>query len=163
MSDNGAISLLTRLEIKDACERLVQQFAFFGDSGQYEKWSHLFAEDGEMAFYGQSKPNVGRAALRAVAEKVPAATLVHVVTSHLVDVLSEDAAEGVAYSTVFLAPARDGGPQVMLQITPASVGIYRDAYTRTANGWRFARRSFEPLIVTSQMLETIKYTDNLGT
>lgn len=157
VTHNTTMPWLSQLEIKHECERLVLQAVFLFDSRRFREWSELFTEDGEITYQGQAERHVGPASLCVVAEKAPPATTVHVVTSHLVDVVGEDAAEGTAYVTLFLAPPCDDGPVVMSDITPTIIGIYRDVYRDTADGWRFARRSFQPIIATSEILKAYNY------
>jgi hypothetical protein len=58
-------------------------------------------------------------------------------------VVSETEAASTAYVTVWVGDTAAPPPAV---IAPFLVGIYRDSYRKTASGWRFAKRVFEPLI-----------------
>lgn len=122
MTDSAAVPLLTRLEIKDALKAgaAVRFSSRLASARKVEPAVRRGWRDGVL---WPVRAQRGTGGAPCCCREGPSGTLVHVVTSHLVDVLSEDAAEGVAYSTVFLAPARDSGPQVMSQITPASVGM----------------------------------------
>lgn len=145
-----SLSALQRLEIREACERLALDYSFFADAGRMDEWSELFAEDGDLVLFGQT--HTGPAAIRAAvgAGRGPAALSVHAFSNHRIDVLSETEAEGTAYITLFAGERKEGGPATAAQIAPAMVGTYHDAYKRTAAGWKFARRAFEPLIAPAQ-------------
>jgi hypothetical protein len=144
------LSPLQRLEIREACERLALDYSFFADSQRMDEWSELFAEDGELVLFGQTCR--GPAAIRAAvgAGRGAAALSVHAITNQRIDVLSEDTAEASVYIIVYGGERKDGGPAAQAKIAPMMVGTYHDAYRRTAAGWKFARRAFEPLITTAQ-------------
>lgn len=145
-----ALSPLQRLEIREACERLALDYSFFADAARMDEWSQLFAEDGEMHLFGQV--HKGRAAIRGAVGAGSASTAlsVHSITNHRIDVLSEDEAEGTAYIIVFTGErSADGKPATVAKIAPLMVGTYHDKYKRTAAGWKFAKRAFEPLIATA--------------
>jgi len=144
------LSALQRFEIREACERLALDYSFFADAGRMDEWSQLFAEDGELRLFGQT--HVGPAAIRAAvgAGRGPGALSVHAITNQRIDIVSENEAEGTVYIIVFTGERKDGGPAAAAQIAPAMVGTYHDAYKRTAAGWKFARRAFQPLIVPAQ-------------
>lgn len=144
------LSPLQRLEIREACERLALDYSFFADGQRMDEWSELFAEDGELVLFGQTYR--GPAAIRAAvgAGRGASALSVHAITNQRLDIVSEDAAEGTVYILAFAGERKGGGPAAVGQIAPSAVGIYHDAYKRTPAGWKFARRAFEPLIVTAQ-------------
>lgn len=148
MSVATALSPLQRLEIREAVERLALDYSFFADSARMDEWSQLFAEDGEMHLFGQV--HKGRAAIRGAVGAGSASTAlsVHSITNHRIDILSEDEAEGTAYIIVYTGERKAGGPAQVAQIAPLMVGIYHDKYKRTGQGWKFAKRAFEPLIAT---------------
>jgi hypothetical protein len=150
MTVDTALSVLQRFEITEACERLALDYSFFADTGRMDEWSQLFADDGELRLFGQT--HTGPAAVRAAvgAGRGPAALSVHAITNHRIDVLSDTEAEGSVYIIVFAGERKDGGAATAAQVAPAMVGAYHDAYKRTAAGWKFARRAFEPLVVPAQ-------------
>jgi hypothetical protein len=142
----AALSALERLEIREACERLALDYSFFADSGRMDEWSRLFADDGELRLFGQT--HTGPGAIRAAVGdgRGPTALTVHTITNHRIDVLSETEAAGTVCIILFTGERKDGGPATVAQIAPAMVGTYVDAYKKTATGWKFARRAFQPLI-----------------
>jgi SnoaL-like domain len=145
-----SLSALQRLEIREACERLALDYSFFADTGRMDEWSQLFADDGELRLFGQT--HTGPEAIRAAvgAGRGAAALSVHAITNQRIDILSESEAEATVYIIVFAGERKDGGPAAVAQIAPAMVGTYHDSYRRTAAGWKFARRAFQPLIVPAQ-------------
>ena len=142
----SGLSALQRLEIEQACGRLALDYCFLADSARMDEWSHLFAEDAEMRLFGQV--HKGRTAIRAAVGAEPGAVTAHAITNHRIDVLGPDEAEGAAYVIVFAGQSKDGAPAAAPQISPMIVGVYRDRYRRTGNGWRFASRAFEPTFTT---------------
>jgi len=66
------------------------------------------------------------------------AHVIHVVTNHLIEITGADTARGSCY---YIARSRlhNGGRGEYL-------GRYEDEYRRTADGWRFARRTIVPLL-----------------
>jgi ketosteroid isomerase-like protein len=134
-----------RAEILAACERLSLDYSHYADLGQMETWSQLFAEDAELVVRGASTK--GRAAiLKSVSGPRGQVRSIHAINNLRIDVLGPDEATGVVYITAYMAPKADG-VAAMAQIAPAAVGEYRDVYRKTADGWRFARREFVPLVL----------------
>jgi len=148
MTTTTALSALERLEIREACERLALDYSHLADTGQLEAFSRLFADDGDLVIFGQTFTGPA-AILKAVgAGRSPTAMSVHAISNLRIDVTSEDTAEGTIYILAFTGEKKDGGPATVARIAPAMVGVYHDRYRRTASGWKFARRAFEPLIAT---------------
>ncbi len=144
--DIAPLSALERLEIREACERLALDYSFLADGQRMDEFSELFAEDGELVLFGQT--HRGPAGIRAAlgAGRGGSALTVHAITNHRIDVVSADEATATVYITVYAGQRKDGGPAQAERIAPMMVGAYHDAYKRTAAGWRFAKRAFEPLI-----------------
>ena len=134
-----------RREIVAECERLSLDYAHYADARRMDDWAELFAEDAEMHVFG--RVHAGRAAIRRFAGAGSEKISVHAVSNLRIDVLSADEAEGSAYLTVFTADQGEGPGRTPV-LAPLLVGIYRDRYRRTVAGWKFARRVFEPLIVS---------------
>jgi hypothetical protein len=129
-------------EIKAACERVALDYCFYSDAARTEDLAALFAEDGEFHLFGQV--HVGPAGVAKGLGGRPASVVtVHAVSNHRIDVVSESEATSTAYVTVWVGDTSAPAPAA---ISPFLVGIYHDRYRRTAAGWRFARRAFEPLI-----------------
>ena len=129
-------------EITAACERLSLDYAHFADNGDTAAWARLFAEDGELRLFGQTF--VGRDAIAGATGGGSGNGSLHLASNIRVNVVSEDRAEGTCYVAAYLRPA--GAPKGVAVLAPAAVGVYRDTYRVTADGWRFASRAFEPFL-----------------
>jgi hypothetical protein len=133
-----------RARILAACERLSLDYSYYADLGQMETWSQLFAEDAELVVGGVAQS--GRAAiLKSVSGPRGEIQSIHAISNLRIDVVSATEAVGSVYITAYMAP-KTNGAATMATIAPMVVGIYEDAYRKTADGWRFARRAFRPLI-----------------
>lgn len=133
-------SVLLAREVVADCERLCLDYAHFVDAGRMDEWAGLFADDAELVLFG--KTHKGRAAIRAAVGAGSGATM-HVTSNIRVTPLGPDEAEGSAYVAAY---ARSGGERPAA-LSPVAVGVYRDRYRRTPDGWRFALRAFEPFLV----------------
>lgn len=138
-----ALTEAKQAEIERACLRLAADYSFFADTGRFDEWAALFAEDGVMSAFGQD--NVGRKAIRAVVGAQTDIVTMHVISNARIDVVSEDEARGSFYIALYAAP-KVNGAGVAKQTEPAMLGMYEDVYRRTGQGWRFAKRAFRPLI-----------------
>lgn len=136
------LSPAVRRDIVEACERLSLDYSHYADTGRMEAWAGLFAEDGEMHLFGQVQK--GRAAIPAAVAGGGDTASLHCVSNIRIDVLSEDEATGTAYVAAYVK-AKDASSAAV--VGPAAVGVYRDRYRRTAEGWRFAQRAFEPFLM----------------
>jgi hypothetical protein len=139
-----------RLEVREACERLALDYSFHADRLEWEPWSQLFADDGEMHLFGQVFK--GPAAIRGAvaANSSPNSLSVHAISNHRIDVVSEDEARGTVYVIVYAGERKAAGQPVTVdKITPMIVGTYHDVYRRDGGGWKFAQRRFEPLVATT--------------
>jgi len=147
--DVAPLSTVERLEIREACERLALDYSFFADGQRMDEWSQLFADDGELVLFGQTRR--GPAAIRAAvgAGRGGEALSVHQIANQRIDIVSADEANATVYIIVYAGARKDGGPASTSKIAPVMVGTYHDAYKRTPAGWKFARRAFEPLITTA--------------
>jgi hypothetical protein len=64
----------------------------------------------------------------------------HVCTNVAIDVEDETRATGLCYLTLFRTDSEARTPR---GTTPDLVGVYRDRFVRTEDGWRFASRLTE--------------------
>jgi ketosteroid isomerase-like protein len=129
-----------RLLIERACERLVVHYCHLVDHGQAARVADLFCEEGVWSAGGAQ--TIGREALRAQFQRRQdrtERTSRHVCCNLLLDVHDQDHASGVVYLTLYRHDATPGADISPLS-GPAMVGEYRDAFERTPDGWRFARR-----------------------
>jgi hypothetical protein len=143
MTATVSLSPAQDVEITAACQQVALDYAFYADSARRADLADLFAEDGEFHLFG--KIHVGPAAVLESLNATPVGTTrsIHSISNHRVEVISETEARGTAYVTVFVFDTSAPAPAV---ISPVIIGIYHDVYSKTADGWRFARRGFEPLI-----------------
>jgi len=141
---SGTLSQDERARILAACERLSLDYSYYADTGQMEVWSQQFAEDAELVVAGVAQS--GRAAiLKSVSGPRGEIQSIHAISNVRIDVVSATEATGSVYITAYMAP-KTNGSATMATIAPAVVGVYEDAYRKTADGWRFARRAFRTLI-----------------
>lgn len=138
-----AVSEAKQAEIERACLRLAADYSLFADTGRFDEWADLFAEDAVMSAFGQE--NKGRKAIRAIVGGANETVTMHVISNARIDVVSEDEARGTFYIALY-AGAKVNGAGVAKQTEPAMLGTYEDVYRRTAQGWRFAKRAFAPVI-----------------
>ena len=74
----------------------------------------------------------------------------HAISNHRIDIVDENEARGTVYIVLYTAERKAGQPTTAATLAPAIVGTYYDTYARTAEGWKFAQRRFEPLITAAQ-------------
>jgi ketosteroid isomerase-like protein len=122
--------------IERACERLVVEYTHLVDGGRAAAVADLFAADGVWSS-GAARYD-GRDAIRAAFATRQASdrTSRHVCTNLRVDVVDDDHATGLVYLTLYRFDGDGPGAP-----DPDLVGEYRDAFVRTAEGWRFAERT----------------------
>ena len=131
---------LSRLAAEQACAALITRYTHLVDEGHASAVADLFTADGvwsspESSFDGQ-------AAIRAafLRREQSGRRSRHVCTNVAIDVHDESHAAGLCYLTLFRTdeegtPARGTRPDL--------VGVYRDRFVRTDDGWRFASRLTE--------------------
>ncbi len=125
---------LTRLEDLMAIHQLFVDYGEHLDSGNFEAYSQLFADDGEVLLgpYGRAK---GRSEIKALMDAQLAADVgktFHIVGNPRVTITGDTATSTVMWSVAQMA--NDGLARVSM------VGHHIDQLTRTAEGWRFQRR-----------------------
>jgi uncharacterized protein (TIGR02246 family) len=125
---------LRRLEDLQAIQQLFIDYGEHLDVGDFESYSQLFADDGEvlMGPMGRAKgPDQIRELMeRQLGSKVGATF--HVISSPRVAIDGDTATSTVMWTVV----SRDANGQPLL----TGLGHHIDDLTRTANGWRFQRR-----------------------
>lgn len=134
---------LQRAAIEAACSRLVSEYAQLVDLAEPGAAADLFVEDGVWELAGTRLD--GREAIRAnsVAGRKQFAGRVtrHVCANIVITALDEQHAEGSSYFLFFASDAGGEGPPKFG--APSTIGVYRDRFTRTADGWRIAHRHVE--------------------
>jgi len=129
-----------RMLIERACARLVTQYCHLVDHGEASRIADLFTDDGVWA--SPENTMTGRAEIArgfSARERNQRRMSRHVCNNLLVDVESETAASGVVYLTLYRHDGEEGRATSPVG-APALVGEYRDAFEKTADGWRFKRR-----------------------
>ncbi|MGD9700932.1 MAG: nuclear transport factor 2 family protein [Acidimicrobiia bacterium] len=114
-----------------------QLFVDYGehlDAGDFEAYSQLFAEDGEVLLgpMGRAK---GRSEIKALMVSELASTVgstMHIISSPRVTLDGDTATSTVMWTVVGIGA--DGAPRVPM------VGHHIDTLTRTTEGWRIQRR-----------------------
>ena len=128
-----------RDEIERDCQRLSIAYARAIDFRDYDAFVELFAED---AVLDAGALLEGKAAIRESLQKRPDELRSrHVLTNIFIDPVDANTARGISYLSLYRhvgAESLAAGPAPF--DGPAAVGHYEDRYTRTAEGWRFARR-----------------------
>lgn len=122
-------------DARAACEQLSYSYAAAVDGNDPDGLAGLFATDGRWQL--SAEPMIGQAAIRAyltdfVKRKTGAS--LHVITNVQIVMTGPDTASGTAYAQIYaLAKGEKAG-------APRGLGIYRDKFVRSAQGWRFAER-----------------------
>jgi len=143
------VSAADRMAIEHACHRLALDYSHYADNQQMEAWSNLFADDAEMVLFGETYKGRGKILGAVNAPDRPQNASFHSISNFRIDVLSPSEAKGTVGVTVFAAPKSEGPAQLKV-LEPMIVGIYHDTYKKTAEGWRFARRAFQPTFMKAQ-------------
>jgi ketosteroid isomerase-like protein len=118
----------------DKIRGTIARFCHCTDTGDFDNWVRLFADDGCIVLMGQE--HRGPAALRAFIEvdQPPAARGLHLTTDSVIDIADGEAR--VSSNFIFVA---DG---LTSSVIVAS-GRYHDVLVRRGDQWLFARRETE--------------------
>ena len=135
---------LSRLVAEQACAALITRYTHLVDEGQASGVADLFTDDGVWASPEASFE--GREAIRAafLRREQSGRRSRHVCTNVAIVLEGEDAASGLCYLTLFRTDA-EGTPA--RGTVPDLVGVYRDRFVRTEDGWRFVSRRTEVTFV----------------
>lgn len=125
--------LVDRTKIRELTARYNRCF----DDGDAEGFAATFTEDGAMEVAGGFVVE-GRPALAQMCRSVPYG-IVHVTADALVEVDGDRATQDVTVM-VLQRPKPDAGPDERTARLDRS-GRYHDELVRTADGWRFSRRT----------------------
>lgn len=116
-------------------EALRGEFMDAGMMRDYDRFAALFTPDGVWRIPGVAE-FTGRDRIRAGVERLQALWEYFVQNTHPGTIrLAGDTATGRAYVAEF-GRFRDGGSHL-------NYALYHDTYVRTADGWRFAERTYE--------------------
>jgi hypothetical protein len=135
-----AVDNAERLEIEQACIRLVNRYANLGDAQDWEAVAALYTEDATMRRPSGGDPVVGREAILAAFKARPPRAQRHVVSNIVVDV--EGPATARTFSVILLFQGEAAAPGELPEMSANSplVGWYRDLIVQTSEGWKFAER-----------------------
>jgi len=125
--------LIDRAQIRELTARYNRCF----DDGDAERFAATFVEDGVMEVAGGPTTS-GRAALAEMVRRTPYG-IVHVTVDATVEVDGDRAVQDVTLLVV-ARPAPDA-PREQRTSRLQRSGRYHDELVRTAEGWRFARRT----------------------
>jgi hypothetical protein len=131
-------------EIERDCYRLMARYAHLVDLGNQEEVADLFTEHG--VWESAERRLVGRDAIRgwfAEREQRLGTTTQHDCSNALVTVKDARHAEGIVYFTAYRHDATHKRTAPAPLDGPVSVGLYRDVFVLTDDGWRFAHRRAE--------------------
>ena len=136
------LTLIERIEIERACERLVQAYARALDLGDMDAAAHCFAEAGAMARPMTPHQIVrGRDAIRASLATRPKSLLTrHLATNVTIDVEDRDAAAGFSYLTMIAFRPTAGAEPPFEAPGPLYFGEFRDRFVRVDGEWKFLER-----------------------
>lgn len=134
---------MKRLVIENECRKLTILYCQHLDHPDSGAFANLYAEDALYKPAVEPIPIVGRTKIREWMSNYPRHRLGrHMATNQLIDVIDENNATGSSYAIVFREPNPEEGV-LSGRVTPRSVAEYSDVYCRTAEGWKFARRTYQ--------------------
>jgi len=124
--------------IQTACAMLVARYCHLADLREHAAFSELFTHDGEWIRPGMHMR--GREEIFRFMDARPLHALTrHVCGSIHIEVIDEDHARGLSYTTVYRqANYRGSGSAKLMQ--PEMVVDYRDDYVRLEGRWHFRKR-----------------------
>ena len=136
------LSVLERIEIERACERLVYAYSRVLDSGDLSAAADFFAENGSMS--RPMAPNQviqGRETIRASLLTRPKTLLTkHLATNVMIDVESRDSARGISYLTMIATTPPQGAEPPFVSQGPIYFGQFVDRFVRENSEWKFLER-----------------------
>jgi ketosteroid isomerase-like protein len=148
---SGAIDELQRTLIERQLERLVLHSIRAFDARDWQAFADTFTADGVFVrANAPGEPLVGRKAIIAgLAARAATRLTRHLCTNIEIEVSSADTASGRCYLLLFAADATEpAGVDGHLSDPPQRIGEYHDTFSRTAEGWRIARRAGRLLMYT---------------
>lgn len=143
----ASLSNAETMAIKIEIKMLADSYGVYRDNLDAVGYAGLFAQDGKLVVHGNAVE--GRAAIQARVEGAKkGSTSMHLMSTSHITVIDADTATGVHYAAVYGGETVESG--AISVSGPGSVGKYTDKYTRTADGWRFAERSFSAIFTTTK-------------
>ena len=136
---SAALSASARDDIERICRRLSIAYARGVDLEDYDLVADCFTKDGEL---DTGRPLNGREVIRGALKRRPDTLRSrHVLTNIFIEALDADRARGISYLTLYRHVGPESQKDEPIELAgPAAVGHYEDAFERSAEGWRIARR-----------------------
>ena len=136
---------IEKLLAERACERLIVEYSRRVDFGEAAGIADLFTDD--ATWEGVDLLLTGREEIRAWftrRQELTRRVSRHLCTNIAVDVIGPDSATSLCYLVNYRHDRREGDLAMPAPgDIPKFVGECRDAFARTAEGWRFSRRKVE--------------------
>lgn len=133
---------MTEFEIRQACERLLHDYAWSQDNGEPEAFAQVFAPDAVWLRPGGSL--VGRQAILTNAQATFLKTLeqkaLHCITNIRIDI-DGDEATSTAYAIAFSGV--DDGAGYSETSQPVGAMIYRDRFRLVDDEWKISQHETE--------------------
>jgi ketosteroid isomerase-like protein len=123
----------------EGCRDVSLRFAYYVDHFEYDRLIDLFTEDGVLDRRGVDVVAGRGAIMETMKKRDPKMRTRHVCTNVLIDLSGERDATGVTYFTLYRGKEEDSD-QTLELTGPAFVGEYHDAFRKTKDGWKIARR-----------------------
>jgi hypothetical protein len=139
---NCELTIPERLEIEQACQRLIYTYSRALDTGDPEVAASCFVEHGKLARPMQPEQIIeGRAAILTSLQTRPK-TLVtrHVVSNLTVDVTSYDSASATSALLMIGCMPAEGSRPPYESTGPLYFGEFRDRFARVEGEWKFLER-----------------------
>ena len=135
------------LHIKEACIELGNRYAYYLDTGQNDKISSLFDEQG--SWQSQAGKYTGREDIRLAFSRRPKnRRTIHIVTNHLVDIQSKNMVEVISNFATYRTDKPSG--VATLEGQPVRAGRYVDECIRYDDGWLFQSRIMEEVFAVTK-------------
>ena len=136
------LSIVERIEIELACQRLVYEYLRALDSGNPDGAADCFAEQGMLARPMQPDQYIqGREAIRVSLKGRPKGLLTrHLATNVVIDIASRDVASGLCVLTMMGCTPAEGALPPHRAAGPLYFGEFRDRFVRVAGEWKFLER-----------------------
>lgn len=123
--------------------RLLVEIIWRLDNGHAKTVHELFVDDG--ALHASAEPIVGVEAMRAWGTEFDRSPpgIHHVMSNARFVAAGKDRAVGTSTLTAYMMPQDGSHPATV----PLAVGVDHDEFVRTADGWRFSSRRWQPLFM----------------
>ena len=129
-------------DIKNACEKTIQDYAVYRDALDAENFANTFSEDGVFATpNGDHKGYDG--IVKYIHNQSDEFISYHMVTTMQINPVDESTANGIVYGTVHIGERTESGPAKLVRSIDA---IYNDKYVIKDGACKIQHRSLKQLI-----------------